>query len=357
MAPPARVSHEIDTLRAGFPTLRVVGDPNYSSEVDIPVGSARLPYVGSPERWTGALAWLTGLRSAEVSGVRAVVSLELFSASTRQANRLARRLGVPHAVIVAELLDSFPLYRLPPWSAYTRWAVHGVDLVLPLTNEGLRHVVRLGVDPDRCAVVSPGVDVRSFWSEAPRVDLPIVLFAGRFTPCKGVLDAISACDLVAERVPDLRMVVVGDGEQHDLVMAMQATRPWLEVRPRVPRSLMPALFRSARLLIAPSYSDRFNREQFGFALVEASLSRIAVAATDCGAFSEVLPSGHPLVEERDVEGMATLVELMLGAEGDRWAAASQQMAAQKFDVAAQGRRLAHEINDLIGRYERRESRN
>ncbi len=336
LAPPARMSDELKMLQAGFLNVTVLGDPRYTSAAEIRVGSHRLPYLGSKDRWTGALAWLTHLRRVRWPEVDMVVSLELFSLSSWQAGRLARRLGRPHVIIVAQLQNSFPLYRLPPWRQFTRANLRGVATVIGLTNAALEHVIHLGVAPQRVKVVSPGVDIQRFYNSFPRVEEKVVLFAGRFLEMKGVLDAIAACDKVIEKVPGLRLVFVGDGPLKRQLEQAALTRPWVEVRARVPHAEMPVLLRSARVMVAPSYTNSIDKEQFGFSIVEASLAGLAIAATRSGSIPEVLPPDHPLVEERDILSLAILIERLLGDEGDYWAKQAQTWCQDNFDINQQG---------------------
>ena len=114
--PPAKTSHEIDTLRAvPGAEVQVVADPVFHPDATHPLRSFAVPWLGSPRRWTAALAWLRGMGDVALGDLDAVVSLELFSVATGQAAGLAGRLQVPHLVYVAEILDDNPLYRLPPW--------------------------------------------------------------------------------------------------------------------------------------------------------------------------------------------------------------------------------------------------
>ena len=69
----------------------------------------RLPYVGAHDRWTASLSWLRGLDTIDPGPVDCVLSMEMYSVATFQALRLARRLGVPHVVTIAEVLSRPPI--------------------------------------------------------------------------------------------------------------------------------------------------------------------------------------------------------------------------------------------------------
>lgn len=82
-------------------------------------------------------------------------------------------------------------------------------------------VVREGIDPARVRVIENAIDLEAFDAAAsdPTVDGAlddlderfIVIQASRLEPQKGVLDLLSAADLARRRIPDLMLVIAGEG--------------------------------------------------------------------------------------------------------------------------------------------------
>jgi hypothetical protein len=109
---PAKTSNERDTLRA-VPDVTVSvlsSNDGLHADTDIGLRAHRIPVLGHPERWTAALAWLSGMKTVKTGPVDLVVSQELYNPTSIQAGDLARRLGVPHVVLIAEILRDNPLY-------------------------------------------------------------------------------------------------------------------------------------------------------------------------------------------------------------------------------------------------------
>lgn len=339
--PPARISHEIDMYRAVDDLdLVVVTGRGSPLRADFPLPVMRVPYVGAPGRWAAGLHWLRGIDEVDPGPVDVVVSLEILSVTSYLASRLARRLGRPHVVQVADVLIANPLYRMPPWRQITAHVVANADGFICDTKAARDLVVARGADPERARVVYPGVDLEVFAPpDLPRRE-PLLAFAGDLRPDRGLDDIVAACDLVAARVDGFRLVVVGDGPVRAQVDRLAETRDYLRVDGRVTRSDVARLFRSARAFVTAPRERRFWSEQFGFAMVEAMASGLPVVATRSGAIPEVLPSGNFLVPERDVGALASAIAKALGPKGEAVGHANLEVAHTKYSLARQSDRLA-----------------
>lgn len=350
--PPARTSHEIDTLRAitGSEIL-VIADPAHHPTATHPARSWKIPWLGSARRWTAALAWLRGLRTLDLGekGVPdMVVSLELFSVGSRQAARLARRWEVPHVVYVAEILDSNPLYRLPPWRGNTRRTVRQLDGVICSNRAGARHARSRGVESGRIVTVSPGVDTTVFrpcgsLAERP----PVAISVGELRADKGVMDVIAGADAAIDRLPpDFRLVLVGDGPLRDVVDRAAEIRPWLEVRGKIPRHEVANELQSARAFVLAPHSRPFWAEQLGFAVLEAMACGLPLVVTDCGALSEVVPGHNRVVAEGDIAAIADGLIAALGPDGEEWGRRNLLVVEDCYTLTTQGARLGVELAAL-----------
>jgi phosphatidylinositol alpha-1,6-mannosyltransferase len=337
--PPAKVSNEIDTLH-DVPGARVrvlSSDDGLHERVDFPLPARRLPYVGHPDRWTAALAWLRGMDTIDPGPTDIVVSQELYNPGSLQANRLARRRGLAHAVLIAEILPRSPLYRLPPWCQISRRVAAGADGFVCISETARRHAVERGCPADRTSVVHLGVDTKVFRpAAAGRAPEPVVVFVGELRPDKGIRELVAACQEIARLDRDLRLVVVGDGplwhELHDAASRL----PFLQAMGRRPRAEVADLLRSARVASVPSVARPFWAEQFGFALVEAMACGLPVVTTDCGAIPEVVPSWNPIVPQGDAGALRDALLEALGPDGDDWGRRNREVVVERYDVRRQG---------------------
>ena len=80
---------------------------------------------------------------------------------------------------------------------------------------------------------------------------------------------------------------------------------------------VPMAFHSSDLVVIPSKTTPWWKEQFGRVAVEAMLSGRPVVAYRSGALPSVLDEGAVLVDEGDVEGLTSNLERLLRDEAER----------------------------------------
>lgn len=137
-----------------------------------------------------------------------------------------------------------------------------------------------GVDPARVAVVHCGMDHASYAPDpaVPKHARPTVLYIGRLRRYKGVDGVLRALPGLLARVPDARLVVVGDGP-HAPALRREAARRGLashvEFLGFVPRAEKVRLLREAWTVVQPS-----PKEGWGLTVIEAGACGTAVVASD-----------------------------------------------------------------------------
>ena len=354
--PPARISHHIDMLRA-MPTteLTVVSDRggwNVSREEVLPV--RRVPVLGDPEGWAAALAWYRGLHDVGTgtAPVDAVLSFELYSVTSLQAGRLARRLGVPHVIGTSENRADSPLYKTPPWRELARHNVPRASAFMCFTDMARRHAVARGAPAEHTRVVYPGVDT-SLFQPAPggRSGAPRVVFVGQLRADrganKGVAEIVAAGKELAAEIDGFELVMIGDGPLRPWLEEQASALPFLTVPGPLPRPEVAGILRSARAFVLASKRAFKWSEQFCFALVEAMASGLPIVATRSGAIPDVVPGWNALVPEGDAPALAAGLREALGPAGDDWGARNVDYVRGRFDVQAQGKALETAFAELI----------
>lgn len=344
---PAKRSHERDLFTSlDDAELVFVGGDDDEARPDVALPVRRVPWLGSRDRWSAALAWLRGTRSLDLSA-DVLIAQEAYSVGSAQMAGVAKRLGVPLVVLVAEILESYPLYRLPPWRFFTS-RVRGADAhYICLTDIARRHLIALGFDPDAITVVAPGVDTELFTpSTHARPRDRSVAFVGELRPDKGILDLVEAGDILAATGRPIVLRVIGQGPLEDDLHERAKDRPWLEMTGRLPRDVVAARLRDCAAFCLPSKGRTMWAEQFGFALVEAMASGVPVVSTDCGAIPEVVPSWNALVGQGDPAALAAALDQAVGPAGDDWGPRNRAWAESQFDLRTQSR-LLHETLERI----------
>ncbi|TMD04144.1 MAG: glycosyltransferase family 4 protein [Chloroflexi bacterium] len=242
------------------------------------------------------------------------------------------RLGIPSVVTINDLA----IYDHPEWFPDRQWV--STRVLVPRSVRSARIVVcpsqatrrslleRFRMPPDRCRVISLGVDP-VFAASAPpserarlrqsfRLPERFILQVGTVSPRKnfvGTLRALAAIP-ATERVP---LVVAGEfgwkfepvlGAVHDLDLT-----DWVRflgyVRPRD----LPTLYQLASLFVFPSLD-----EGFGLPILEAFAAGTPVVAADAGSIPEVAGDAAWLVPAEDTGAFASAMHTLL-TDGDRGA--------------------------------------
>jgi glycosyltransferase involved in cell wall biosynthesis len=233
-----------------------------------------------------------------------------------------------------------------------------VDRVIATSSDEVFELVRLGADHHRLSVVPCGVDIRRFSPRgdvAPKNSRVRLLSIGRLVPRKGVDDVIRA---LAD-VDNAELVVAGGPSADELhtdeeVARLRSVAEGAGVASRVtfigrvPRLQVPALMRSADVVVCTPWY-----EPFGMVPLEAMACGKPVVASAVGGLVDTVVDGVTgwLVPPRDPRALAdvlcelvkdpeTLVEL--GKAGRRrvesryaWQHIAQATATIYSDVARQ----------------------
>jgi glycosyltransferase involved in cell wall biosynthesis len=162
-------------------------------------------------------------------------------------------------------------------------------LVIAASNELAESARALGAREVR--MIPSGVDLPAHVGE--EAEPPEVLYAGRLSPEKGVLELIEAAD-------GLNLVVAGDGPLRALVPGAQGFLPHEELQ---------RLYARAAVVACPS-----RREGFGVACLEAMAHGRPVVATSVGGLRDLVVDGQTgiVVPPRDPAALRTALMQLLG---------------------------------------------
>lgn len=328
-----------------------VGDRADPRRPDIGLDVVRLPWLGARDRWTATLTWLRGLDQIDPGPVDLVVSLEAHSVTTAQAHKVARRLGVPHAVTSAICLRHDPLsWAAPPWSIWSRRMITRADAFLCQTKLARDVLVQRGAPANRTFAGLPGVDTNLFKPPNRRVSEPVVTYVGDLRHDKGISDVVKAADRAQPGIgADFRLVVLGDGPLRTELEQQARTRPWLDVRGRVTREEAADTLQRSRSFVLAPFQRPLWCEQLGFASIEAMACGLPIVITRSGATPEVVPAHNVLVPEHDIEGLAQGLVRSLTAEGEEWGRLNRAHVMDHYDLETQAGRV-HDFLSTVMRH-------
>lgn len=148
---------------------------------------------------------------------------------------------------------------------------------------------------------------------APLPPLPTVLFVGMLERSKGIAALAEAWSLVAERVPNARLVLVGRGALRDVVDRLRDDYPGRvehieQISPQAVAQRMDA----ATCLVLPSRSEGLGR-----VILEAFARGRGVVATRVGGIPDLVEDGVSglLVESGDVDALVDALTQILSDDG------------------------------------------
>ena len=218
-----------------------------------------------------------------------------------------------------------------------RWTLRSAQGLTAISEDCRQHALRAGARLADVHLISNGADLRRF-SPDPAAAVPAfgphMIFACRqLFPRKGIRFLVEAVARLADRFPDVRLVVAGDGFERPELEAL-ARRLGIAERTRflgaVPNGELPRFYRAAAVSVIPSLE-----EGFGIPAAEAMGCEVPVVASDAGGLPEVVEDGVTgfVVPRGDAEALARALATLL-ADADlrrRMGRAGRRRALARFD--------------------------
>lgn len=178
----------------------------------------------------------------------------------------------------------------------------------------------------RATLIPPGVDGALFHPNRTRRERT-VLYVGRVertSRWKGLHVLVAALPRLRELVPDVRLGIVGDGDDVETLQKQAAelgVADLVDWHGRVAHDELPAYYRRAGVTVLPSLTES---ESFGMTLAEALACGCPVVGSDVGGIPFVVRDGVDgrLVPPGDAtalaEGLAGVLDDPMAVEPSRW---------------------------------------
>jgi glycosyltransferase involved in cell wall biosynthesis len=274
------VADAVEHVRARGVDVEVVG-PEQFHHYGIAYGHGM---VGNLRKRPWLVPFVPALLASFVRAARRL-DADLMHAHWLPAGWVAARTGKPYVVQVWG--TDLALARRAPWLA--RGVLRRARLVIAASNELAENARGLGARDVR--VIPSGVDLPV--EVGAEADPPEVLYAGRLSPEKGVLELVEAA-------AGLNLVVAGDGPLRSRVPGAQGF---------VPHDELQRLYARAAVVACPS-----RREGFGVACLEAMAHGRPVVATAVGGLRDLVIDGETglVVPARDPAALRAALERLLG---------------------------------------------
>jgi len=275
--------------------------------------------------------WMSGLAALEAASGTAIPVVQTFHA----LGTVKRR----HQGAA----DTSPPQRLD----CERQLAARVDLVIATCSDEVRELARMDAPADRVTVVPCGVDTEHFAPD-PRgratggtgTRPPRLLTVGRLVERKGFDTAIRAL----ATLPGVELVIAGGPPHEELAQDPEARRlqdvarrmgvaERVQLLGQVPHARMPALYRSADVVLSTPWY-----EPFGITPLEAAACGVPVVGSAVGGLLDTVEDAGTglLVPPRDPAAVADAVTTILDDPtlARRWGERARRRAVERYDWAS-----------------------
>lgn len=209
-----------------------------------------------------------------------------------------------------------------------------------------RELAARRVPAQRTLVVPNGVDTDWFRPIERSADLvdrfglnggPVLGFVGSFYRYEGLEFLVTAFRALRRRVPGLRLLLVGGGEQEAILQRGQSVNDGVILAGRVPHSIVRKFYALCDVFVCPRMRNRLTELVTPLKPLEAMAMALPVLASDVGGLAElVLPGETGMLfraesQEAFVEQAATLatdpaLRRRIGSRAREWVAAERTWA-------------------------------
>src|SRR5215475_12994112 len=203
-------------------------------------------------------------------------------------------------------------------NSFSRWKHRQVDCFIAASEAIRQMLVADGVPEDRTVTVHEGIDVDHVRA-VPAVNVheafflphnaPVVGNVAALVPHKGQRHLIEAAHIVVQRLPDVRFVILGEGELREQLERL-VREYHLEKHVLLPgfRTDVLGCIKSFDLFVMSSVT-----EGLGTSLLDAMACSRPIVATRAGGIPEVVDDGVTglLVPARDHQAMADAIVALL----------------------------------------------
>jgi glycosyltransferase involved in cell wall biosynthesis len=183
--------------------------------------------------------------------------------------------------------------------------------ILLSTKAALNNVKKPERVLDRLFILPPGIDAEVFSPAEEAMDsAPTVLYLANVVARKGIFSLLEAFARLANDLPEVRMIIGGDGSDLTAAKAIVATSTYadrVEFVGRVQRGDIPGLMRRCTVYCLPSYG-----EPFGMTAIEAMACGKPLVVTDAGGLGYMVSNqGGRRVPVKDPAALAEALKELL----------------------------------------------
>jgi len=225
---------------------------------------------------------------------------------------LVRRIGSPpliittHGIMSASAPDWFNLLYM---KTIGKWTLKSADRVICYTEmEKDKLANMLKIDSEKISVIPNGVDTDLFRpdpnnnKQSNQSNAITILWVGRFVRGKGVEYLIQAAKILVKEVPDLKILLVGDGPSKGKIKGLIEKfnlKKNVIIKENVPNENMPEVYQKSDIFVLPSLNEGVPKT-----LLEAMACGIPVIISEFPHLEELIKNAGLTFPKGDVHALA-----------------------------------------------------
>lgn len=215
-----------------------------------------------------------------------------------------------------------------------------------LHSEKNRVIYSLSKNTVNCIYYGP-LEIYRQWADERLIEdeKNLILFFGRISPYKGIEYLIKSVPIIRERIPDLRIIIAGEGRFNFDIEHLRDKKAFEIINRYIPNKELVKLIKQASLVVCP-YTDA---TQSGVVMTAYALNKPVVASA-VGGIPEVVIDNVTgrLVPPKDTESLAQAIIELLSNHKKR-----EEMKNNIDRIWSQGKLSWHYIaNQTIGVYKK-----
>lgn len=230
----------------------------------------------------------------------------------------ARRLKTP---LVAEVMEyrrvrdwfrvQSPVTATFGWLAQLLFKLFAYQEFIAISDFTKQELAKAGIPSEKIAVVPCGITTDQFSLAAPiQRRRNTIIVVNRLVPLKGHKYLIDALQIVRQNIPDVQLIIVGDGparSELEMYVKRKGLFNHVQFTGRVTDGEKAALLWQSTIFVSPSV-----QEGFGIVLLEAMACGLPIIAFNLPVYHEIFePECGFLVPFCDVEAMGARITKLL----------------------------------------------
>lgn len=244
-----------------------------------------------------------------------------------QAIFLAKLFKLPTVYYAMDIEHEF----VPQWYlrklafGWERLIYKGIDHIIALTYGLKNYLIQMGASPDKVTVIPQGVNVDYFKVNKATIlsqygigrQDKIILFIGTLFDFCGIDEILARLKLILAKVPNAKLVVVGDGHAYDSLVNQSHTLGLgknVIFTGRQSFTSLPDFISAANVCICPFQLNKITRDISPLKLYEYMAGGKPVVMTNLPGTRSMLGSDNGVLYGNNYEGQVSLIISLLENE-------------------------------------------